>query len=91
MSGFGGMLSFELRDPNRVQPVLRSMKLVTQALSLGGVETLACVPALTSHVKMPPEERRAAGISDGLIRVSTGVEAIEDILADFDQALGAGA
>ncbi len=87
MRGFGGMLSFELREPVRVAGLLRGLRVVTPALSLGGVETLICVPAQTSHVKLSPEERQRAGISDGLLRVSVGVEDAEDLVEDFAQAL----
>jgi cystathionine beta-lyase len=87
MRGFGGMLSFELRDPERVDEVLRRLRVATPALSLGGVETLVCLPSRTSHRSMSPEERQRAGISPGLIRVSAGIEDIEDLLEDFEQAL----
>lgn len=87
MYGFGGMLSFELRDPARVDRVLGGFELVTPALSLGGVETLVTVPSRTSHRTMSPEERQRAGISDGLMRVSVGIEDVEDLAADFEQAL----
>jgi cysteine-S-conjugate beta-lyase len=60
MRGFGGMLSFELRDAARVDRVLESFRLVMPALSLGGVESLVCVPSRTSHRKMSPAERWAA-------------------------------
>jgi cystathionine beta-lyase len=87
MRGFGGMFSFELREPARVDGTLSRFRLVTPALSLGGVETLICVPSRTSHMKMSREERLAGGISDGLMRVSTGIEDAEDLVADFTQAL----
>lgn len=87
MRGFGGMLSFELRDPTQVDEVLARFRLVMPALSLGGVESLVCVPSRTSHRNLSPEERRRAGISDGLVRVSVGVEDIEDLLEDFARAL----
>ena len=87
MRGFGGMLSFELRDPQQVDAVLAGFRLVMPALSLGGVESLVCVPSRTSHRKLSPEERARAGISDGLVRVSVGIEDIEDLLQDFTQAL----
>jgi cystathionine beta-lyase len=91
MQGFGGMLSFELRDATRVEALLGGFRLVMPALSLGGVESLVCVPSLTSHRKMTPEERRDAGIRDGLVRISVGVEDIDDLLADFERALGVAA
>jgi len=57
------------------------------AVSLGGVSTLVTHPASTTSVNMPPEVRRAAGIADGLIRISVGIEDLDDLIADFDQAL----
>jgi cystathionine beta-lyase len=87
MRGFGGMLSFELREAALADAVLAGFRLVMPALSLGGVESLACVPAKTSHRKLSPEERARAGISDGLVRVSVGVEDLEDLLEDFTGAL----
>jgi cystathionine beta-lyase len=90
MRGFGGMLSFELRDPDRRDGLLKRLRLVKPALSLGGVETLICVPALTSHLALSPKERKAAGISDALLRVSVGIEDADDLIADFRAALEAG-
>jgi cystathionine beta-lyase len=87
MRGFGGMLSFELKDAGRVDRVLERFRVVTPALSLGGVESLVCVPSRTSHRTMPPEARHRIGITEGLIRVSVGIEDVEDLLVDFDQAL----
>jgi cystathionine beta-lyase len=89
MRGFGGMLSFELRQPDRVDRMLGRFELATPALSLGGVETLVTVPSRTSHRTLSPEERQRAGISDGLVRVSVGIEDINDLTHDFDQALRA--
>jgi cystathionine beta-lyase len=89
MRGFGGMLSFELRQPGQVDGMLEHFQLATPALSLGGVETLVTVPSRTSHRTMAPEERQRAGISDGLVRVSVGIEDIADLTYDFDQALRA--
>ena len=87
MRGFGGMLAFELRAPTRVDQVLAAFELITPALSLGSVETLVTIPSRTSHRNMSPQERQQAGISDGLMRVSVGIEDVEDLLQDFDQAL----
>ena len=87
MRGFGGMLSFELRDPAQVNRLLSRLRVVMPALSLGGVESLVCVPSRTSHRLMTPEERQRAGISNGLVRVSVGIEDVEDLLEDFDQAI----
>ena len=89
MRGFGGMLSFELRQPSQVNTMLARFELATPALSLGGVETLVTVPSRTSHRTMTQAERQHAGISDGLVRVSVGIEDIADLTHDFDQALQA--
>ena len=88
MRGFGGMLAFEL-DEAKMSPdrFVRSLRLITPALSLGGVETIICAPAVTSHVKVSPEDRRRMGISDGLFRLSVGIEDADDLMADLDQAL----
>jgi cystathionine gamma-lyase/homocysteine desulfhydrase len=70
-----------------VDAVLAKFQVAAPALSLGGVETLICAPSRTSHRTLSREEREIAGISDGLLRVSVGVEDIEDLTADFEQAL----
>jgi len=88
--GFSGMLSFELKGG--VQAAERFMQNTTLPIiapSLGGVEMLITRPATTSHSGMSPEDRQALGISDSLIRLSVGIEATEDIIEDFDQALKA--
>jgi cystathionine beta-lyase/cystathionine gamma-synthase len=86
--GFGGMLSFELKDGARAADrFLERAQIPIYAASLGGVETLMTLPSKSSHAGLDPEERRALGISDGLIRISVGIEAIEDLLDDFKQAL----
>jgi cystathionine beta-lyase/cystathionine gamma-synthase len=86
--GFGGMLSFELRAGARTpDQVLELLELPISAPSLGGVETLITRPATTSHSGMSPQDRRRLGIGDDLIRLSVGIEAAEDLLADLDQAL----
>jgi cystathionine beta-lyase len=87
MRGFGGMLSFELKEPAQVDQVLSRLRLVMPALSLGGVESLVCVPSRTSHRGMSPSDRQRVGISDGLVRVSAGIEDSRDLLEDFNQAL----
>jgi cystathionine beta-lyase/cystathionine gamma-synthase len=89
MSGFGGMLAVELTDPGRVNEFLKRLRVATPALSLGGVETLVCLPSQTSHRSMSPAERERAGIATGLVRISAGIEDVEDLLEDFDQALRA--
>ncbi|MGA2587276.1 MAG: PLP-dependent aspartate aminotransferase family protein [Candidatus Aminicenantales bacterium] len=86
--GFGGMLSFELKGGvAAAEALMRNVKLPIIAPSLGGVETLMTRPATTSHLGMNPEDRRRLGISDGLIRLSVGVEATADLLEDFAAAL----
>ncbi len=90
MRGFGGMLSFELHAPNLIDQMLERLKIVMPALSLGGVESLVCIPARTSHRTMTPDERARAGINDGLVRVSVGIEDIDDLKEDFRHALADG-
>jgi cystathionine gamma-synthase len=87
--GFGAMLSFELRNGTRerVDHVLRTLRWFTLAESLGGVESLVAHPASMTHASMTPEARLRAGITDGVIRLSIGIEAPEDLVADLDQAL----
>jgi len=88
MSGFGGMLSFEVEGGlDRARAVLGRVRLFSLAESLGGVESLIGHPALMSHASMPKEVREAQGIRDGLIRVSIGLEALEDLREDLAQAL----
>ncbi len=85
MKGFGGMFSFEVDgDPDLV---VKRFKLVKAAMSLGGVESTVTSPRLTSHSKIGEEGRKKAGISDRLLRVSTGIEDINDLIHDFKQAL----
>jgi cystathionine beta-lyase/cystathionine gamma-synthase len=87
--GFGGMLSFELRgDVGAADAFIRKTTLPIVAPSLGGVETLITRPVITSHAGMSPADRKRLGISDKLIRLSVGIEACEEIIEDFDQALG---
>jgi len=88
LEGFGGMLSFELKDgAGAADRFLVRAKLPIYAASLGGVETLMTLPSKSSHAGLDPAERRALGISDGLIRISVGIEAVEDLLDDFKEAL----
>ncbi len=89
MSGFGGMLSFEpLPGKVDVESLLDKLELIIPAVSLGGVDTTICSPAKTSHSKINAEERKKMGIRDNLLRLSVGIEDIEDLKADIDQALG---
>ena len=86
---FGGVLSFELADQPAAVRMLERLRLITLAESLGAVESLAELPAIMTHASMPPEVRARIGVSDSLIRLSVGVEDVEDLIADLEQALGA--
>jgi len=88
MKGFGGMLSFETGSLENARIVLKSVKLCSLAESLGGVETLISHPATMTHASVPAEARNRLGITDGLVRISVGIEDLEDIIADLEQALG---
>lgn len=90
MRGFGGMISFTLKDDNMdaAIAVLSKTKLFALAESLGGVESLIGHPATMTHASIPREERIKNGLVDSLIRLSVGIEAIEDLIADLDQAIG---
>lgn len=90
MSGFGGMISFYLRgDLAAAARFLKAVQVFTLAESLGGVESLIEHPAIMTHASVPKEKRDALGIADGFIRVSVGVEHIDDLLADLTRALAA--
>lgn len=88
MKAFGGMLAFEL-DGQKPVRFLRNLEVITPALSLGGVETIICSPATTSHEKITAAERAELGISDNLLRLSVGIENADDLIADIDGALAA--
>ncbi|MGN0593030.1 MAG: trans-sulfuration enzyme family protein [Ruminococcus sp.] len=83
----GVMISFELHENYDIHVFFESLKLVMLAESLGGVESLVCHPATMTHASIPEDIRKKVGITDGLIRLSTGIEHIEDILADLEQAI----
>lgn len=85
--GFGGMVSFETGSLENAKKVLENVKVCTLAESLGGVESLISHPATMTHASVPLEKRNALGITDGLVRVSVGIEDVEDIISDLDQAL----
>jgi cystathionine beta-lyase len=90
MSGFGGMLSFEVKGGfDGARKVIKHLQIIAKALSLGGVESTICEPAKTSHSKLSAEQRAEKGIADGLLRLSVGIEAVEDLIADLKQALEA--
>ena len=85
--GFGGMVAFDVGSLESARTVLESVKLCTLAESLGGVETLISHPATMTHASVLPETRARLGITDGLVRISVGIEDTDDIIADLDQAL----
>jgi len=85
--GFGGMVAFETGSLESAKKVLENVKLCTLAESLGGVESLISHPATMTHASVPADKRESLGITDGLVRVSVGIEDVEDIIGDLDQAL----
>jgi cystathionine gamma-lyase/cystathionine beta-lyase/cystathionine gamma-lyase/homocysteine desulfhydrase len=87
MRGFGGMLAFELGSLEAARRLLNSVRLMALAESLGGVETLISHPATMTHASVPAGQRQALGITDGLVRISAGIEDIEDLKEDLAQAL----
>ena len=87
--GFGGMVSFETGSLENAKKVLENVKIITLAESLGGVESLISHPATMTHASVPAEKRDELGITDGLVRISVGIEDVEDLIADLDQALSA--
>lgn len=90
--GFGAMIAFELEGGLEAgRRFVEGVRVATHAVSLGGVETLVAHPASTTHATLTPEERERARIGEGLVRVSVGVEDVEDLIADFERALDAAA
>lgn len=85
--GFGAMISFDLGSPEAARSFLESLQIFTLAESLGGVESLACLPSQMTHASVGAEERQALGITDSLVRLSVGLESYEDLEADVAQAL----
>src|SRR5260370_26404042 len=90
MSGGGGMVTFEVEGSgDDARRVSEAMRLFTLAPSLGGVESLVSIPVLTSHLTVPPEERKRIGITEQMIRLSVGIENADDLIADLQHALEA--
>ncbi|MFO7721208.1 MAG: aminotransferase class I/II-fold pyridoxal phosphate-dependent enzyme [Gillisia sp.] len=87
MKGFGGMLSFELKEGLNASLFQKKLKLIKSSMSLAGVESTILSPTLTSHALLSPENRAKQGIKDGLMRFSVGIEEKEDLIADIEQAL----
>ena len=92
-AGFGGMVSFELRGATvaAANAFAQATRIFALAESLGGVESLVEVPASMTHASIPAEARRAAGLADGLVRLSVGIEHVDDLIADVERALAAAA
>ena len=89
MSGFGSMITFETGSFDNAQKMLRKVRVCSLGESLGGVETLISHPATMTHAALGEQGRAAIGLTDGMVRISVGIEDIEDIIADLDQALAA--
>jgi cystathionine gamma-lyase/cystathionine beta-lyase/cystathionine gamma-lyase/homocysteine desulfhydrase len=89
MRGFGGLISFEVGSLEKARSVLNGVRLMALAESLGGVETLISHPATMTHASVPAERRQQIGITDDMIRISAGIEDIDDLKEDLDQALSA--
>jgi cystathionine beta-lyase/cystathionine gamma-synthase len=87
MSGFGGMISIELGTLEKAKAFTNAVRLFTLAESLGGVESLVCHPVSMTHGSIPKEQREKLGITDSLVRLSVGIENIDDLLKDIAQAL----
>jgi cystathionine gamma-lyase len=90
MQGFGGMVSLDLGSLERARRFVERTKIFVLAESLGGVESLVGHPATMTHASVPREMREAMGLTDGLVRLSVGIEDVDDLIADLDQALGEG-
>ncbi len=87
MSGFTGMVALDLGDPDQARAVTTRTRVFQLAESLGGVESLVSIPALQTHASVPRDLREAMGVTEGLVRLSVGIEDLEDLLEDLDQAL----
>jgi cystathionine gamma-lyase/homocysteine desulfhydrase len=87
-TGFGGMISFDVGSAEKAEELIQQLRYFTLAESLGAVESLISVPAQMTHASIPAERRAELGIGDGLVRISVGIEDVEDLLEDLEQALG---
>jgi cystathionine beta-lyase/cystathionine gamma-synthase len=87
MTGFGAMITFETGSLGNAKKLLKKVRVCSLGESLGGVETLISHPATMTHAALGKKGRKAVGITDGMVRISVGIENVEDILADLDQAL----
>ena len=86
-SGFGALAAFELGSYDAAKRFLDRVEVMPLAESLGGVETLTCHPASMTHASVPADRRAELGLTDGLVRISVGIEDVDDLLADVEQAL----
>ncbi|TJY41031.1 aminotransferase class V-fold PLP-dependent enzyme [Cohnella pontilimi] len=86
-SGNTGIFAFKMKDARTIEPILRHIRLIAFAESLGGVESLMTYPAVQTHADIPPEIREAVGVDDRLLRFSVGIEHIDDLIADLSQAI----
>ena len=89
MSGFGAMITFETGSLSNANKMLRKVQVCSLGESLGGVETLISHPATMTHAALGEKGRKEIGITDGLVRISVGIEEVEDLIDDLDQALSA--
>jgi cystathionine gamma-lyase/cystathionine beta-lyase/cystathionine gamma-lyase/homocysteine desulfhydrase len=89
MSGFGSMITFETGSLSNANKMLRKVRVCSLGESLGGVETLISHPATMTHAALGEKGRKEIGITDGLVRISVGIEDVEDLIDDLDQALAA--
>jgi cystathionine beta-lyase/cystathionine gamma-synthase len=87
MCGFGGLISLQLGSLDKARTLLEAVRLMALAESLGGVETLISHPATMTHASVPPDRRQAIGVTDDLVRISVGIEDVEDLREDLAQAL----
>jgi cystathionine beta-lyase/cystathionine gamma-synthase len=88
MSGFGGMVSFDTGNVDRARRIVERVRIFQLAESLGGVESLIGHPASMTHASVPADIRREMGLTDSLVRLSVGIEEVEDLIADLEQAMG---
>jgi cystathionine gamma-lyase/cystathionine beta-lyase/cystathionine gamma-lyase/homocysteine desulfhydrase len=89
MSGFGSMITFETGSVKNANTMLKRVRICSLGESLGGVETLISHPATMTHAGLGAKGRKAIGITDGMVRISVGIEDVDDLLDDLDQALSA--
>lgn len=86
-TGYGAMIAFEVKDRSVIERILKKIKLITFAESLGGVESLMTYPMVQTHSAIPEEVRNRVGVNERLLRLSVGIEHVDDLIDDLDQAL----